>query len=97
MYTKRTLEAVLVGAMGAGLGYLFLVSFASGWVVVAGAVVAGLNGVVGGAVGVYSWHKGKGWLFFLLDSTWGLFGNLLALLIHAANRVVGRGGYVLDM
>ena len=39
------------------------------------AVVGGLNGLISGAVGLYGWHRGKGWLFFVLDSTWVCWGT----------------------
>ncbi len=94
---KRVVEAVLVAAMGASLGWFALGLFGSTWLAVTGAVVAGLNGAIAGAVGLYSWHQSKGWLFFVLDSTWGLFGILLAVVIHMVNVFLGRGGYVVDM
>ena len=93
---KRAIEAVLVGSMGAGSAWLVLGIVDIRWLTVAGAVVGGLNGLISGAVGLYGWHRGKGWLFFVLDSTWGLLGNLLALVLHILNHVGGDPVYVND-
>ena len=62
-----------------------------------GAAVAGLNGLVSGAVGIYSWRRVQGWLCFLLDSTWGLVGVLAGLALHLANRFHRNPAYLLEM
>lgn len=94
---NRLAEALVVCVMGAALGWGALQLIATGWIPIVAAVIGGLNGFVSGAVRLYGWHEPKGWLFFFLDSTWGLFGILLALLLHAANRMTGDPGYVADM
>ena len=61
------------------------------------AVGAGVNGLVSGAVGVYSWKRLPGWASFLADSTWGLVGVLAGLLLHAANLFHRNPAYAVEM
>ena len=81
--------------MGVALGWMAGSVLPWDWVAVVAAIVAGANGAVSGWVGLYGWHEGKGWLFFVLDSTWGLFGTALGVVLHLVNVV--RGSYVGDM
>lgn len=87
------LEGVLVGAVGAGLGWgtawlvLRLLPIAIGngiglIIMVAVAAVSGLNGVIGGAAGVYAWVTPIGGLSFLADSTWGVVGTATSDLLQ---------------
>ena len=62
MVWRRAVEGVLVGAMGAALAWWSTGLVTGGWAQIAGSVVGGLNGLVAGAVGLYSWNHGKGWL-----------------------------------
>ena len=94
---ESVVEAGLVGAMGAALGWWAVGLLTDSVAQVLGAIVGALNGVISGATGLYAWHRAKGWLFFVLDSTWGLIGNALALLLHAVNLVSGNPGYVSEM
>lgn len=93
---SRSIEALMVGAAAAALGWAVGVVIGGGWPALVATSVAGVNGVIAGAVGLYSWNRAKGWAFFVLDATWGLFGNLLALALHVVN-LRGDSGYVLDM
>ena len=86
----------MAGIAGAGLAWLSLSLLeplpagSAG----AGAVVAGINGVVSGATGIYAWRRIRGWLCFVLDSTWGLAGVTSGLLLHMANLLYRRPSYV---
>ena len=85
-----TAEAVATGAAGAALGWIAARPFGFE---AAAAAVGGANGVLGGARGVYDWKDVRGWVGFVLDSTWGLAGTAGALAVHAANAAA-RGGYI---
>jgi hypothetical protein len=86
------IEAVAVGAGGAGLGWL-----AGAWmhpaVGVVMAVVGGLNGVISGARRVYPWRRSSGVVGFVLDSTWACVPVLTGLVAHAVAAVT-KGGFV---
>jgi len=58
---------------------------------VTAAVVGGLNGVISGALQIYDWSSWTGWLAFLSDSTWGLIGTTLGVLLHTVNVFYGSG------
>jgi hypothetical protein len=77
-------EAILVGWAGAALGFVTGL-LAGGIFAVPFALVAGMNGVVSGARGVYDWRAAKGWLAFVADSSWGLLGTLGSVLVHTVN------------
>ena len=49
---------------------------------VAAAIVGGANGVVSGARRTYQWRSPRGWLAFVLDSTWALVTTAGALVAH---------------
>jgi hypothetical protein len=49
---------------------------------VAAAIVGGANGVVSGARRTYRWRSFRGWLAFVLDSTWALITTAGALIAH---------------
>lgn len=51
---------------------------------IVGGAIGGINGIVSGANRIYS-LDGDGFASFLADSTWGLFGTGLGLLVHGAN------------
>jgi len=74
-------EAAVVGAAGAAIGWL-----AGAWlhtiVGVVMAVVAGVNGVLCGARGIYPWRRVSGWLAFVLDSSWATLPVMVSLLTH---------------
>jgi hypothetical protein len=92
MTGQRSLESLIVGVLGGllawGVGTLIGIS----WLPVTLATVGALNSLITGAMGMYTWHRAKGWLFFLLDSTWGLFGVALGLVLHIANTIKGSVG-----
>jgi RHS repeat-associated protein len=97
------LEAGLCGAAGAWLSYITLgaataalgaigLGVGSGvatGLAVGAAVVGGLNGVISGALEIYDWSSPVGWLSFLSDSTWGLVGTTLGVLVHGINLFYG--------
>ena len=62
---------------------------------IAGGAIGGLNGVVSGMTGIYNWASWKGWAAFVSDSTWGLTGTALGLVVHAIN--IGWGKYRSDL
>lgn len=64
-------------------------------VVIAAGAIGGLNGLVCGARQTYDWSRAKGWLAFALDSSWGLLGSMLALVVHAIN-MAGDAEYRAD-
>jgi hypothetical protein len=88
----RPTESMLVGAAGGALGGL-----SWWWIhpVVGGvfAASAALSGVISGWRGIYDWRRPRGWLGFVLDSTWALLPVSLALVAHVV-ALVRRGGYV---
>ena len=92
-------EGLATGAVGAGLGWVALspFEFVAAGAAITGAVVAGLNGLVCGAAGIYAWRGVRGWLCFLMDSTWGLPGVSSGLALHLANVVYPNPSYVAGM
>lgn len=95
-------EALAAGWAGAAIGAT------TGWLLAAaldaddhtplvlgGALVAWANGLIGGARQIYEWRSPRGWLAFVLDSSWALLPTSAALTAHAVARVQrGGGGYV---
>jgi hypothetical protein len=82
-----------VGLAGVVLG--FATGFLAGGVLaVPAAAVAGLNGVISGARGIYDWRSVRGWLAFLADSTWALPGTAAGVALHAINAFRREAGYV---
>lgn len=97
------LEAGLLGAAGAWLAYntmgLALAGLgalglgASGGVaaglMITAAVIGGLNGIISGTLEIYDWSSWTGWAAFLSDSTWGLIGTTIGVLLHTVNLFYG--------
>ncbi len=85
-------EGLTVAAVGAVLGW-----FAGQWLhPIVGAVmaaIAGVNGLVSGWRGVYAWRATRGWLAFVLDSTWATLSVGVGLLAHAMAVASKGGGY----
>lgn len=95
----RVFESIGLGAMGAVLGFIggALVGGLVGLVVgglpgmIAGAMIGGITGAVAGAVhgalagayGIYDLGSATGWLAFFADTTWGLSGTTLGLIVAA--------------
>jgi hypothetical protein len=77
----NVLESILVGLVGANLGLAV-----QGPV---GGVMGGLNGVISGAKQIYNWKSWTGWAAFALDSSWGLIGTELGILLHTVNLFYG--------
>ena len=95
----RAGEGFVTGAVAAALAWIVLSRFAArgGVLPAAGAAVAGINGLVSGAAGIYSWRRVQGWSCFLLDSTWGLVGVLSGLVLHLANCFHRNPAYLVEM
>ena len=92
-------EGLATGAVGAGLAWVALSPLerlADGSAAV-GAAAAGLNGMISGAAGAYAWRRVRGWLCFVVDSTWGLLGVSSGLLLHAVNVIYRNPSYVVGM
>lgn len=95
----RAGEGLAIAAVAAALGWAVLSPFAAYSDVLprAGAAAAGINGLVSGVGGIYSWRRLRGWLCFVLDSTWGLAGVLGGLALHLANLFHGNPAYLVEM
>lgn len=61
------------------------------------AAMAGVSGLIGGVNGVYDWRSAKGWLAFVADSSWGVFGTTLANVVHMVNRLWPDADYRRDL
>ena len=59
--------------------------------------MGGLNGLVSGVAGIYEWRVIRGWLCFVLDSTWALPGVAAGVLLHAANVLHPNPSYLAGM
>lgn len=93
------LEGLATGVAGAGLGWASLSpleSLTAGFAL-AGSAIGGLNGLISGAAGVYAWREVRGWLCFLMDTTWGVLGTASGLALHLANAVHPDPSYVAGM
>ena len=95
----RAAEGMVAAVAGAGLAALFLSGIgpfpaAAG---AAWAAVAGLNGAVSGASGIYEWRRLRGWAAFAADSTWGLVGTALGLVLHGAALLSPRPGWSAEL
>lgn len=82
------LETGLTTAAGAWLGWTVAGPF--------GAVMGGMNGLVGGIHGIYDWGSVDGWFAFISDSTWGLLGTSLGNVVHILN-LFGNSNYRDDL
>ena len=81
------MEAVAVGVGGAGLAWLFMAALR--WIppslASAAVAMAGLNGAISGAKGIYQWRRPRGWVCWGLDSTWGLISVAGGVVLHLVN------------
>lgn len=57
------------------------------------AIVAGLNGAIGGLRQIYAWRSPSGWIAFVLDSTWATLSVGVGLLSQAAALASASAGY----
>jgi hypothetical protein len=64
---------------------------------VAGASSAAINGAFGGFRASYAWRTAKGWFAFVADSTWGLIGTTLGVVLNLVNSINRSAGYREDM
>ncbi len=96
MPSATILETALTALGGAALGGAtgYLLGGSPGLAV--GASMAGLNGAFGGARGTYSWRRPRGWFAFASDSTWGLLGTTLGLVLNLGNLADRSSGYRAD-
>lgn len=58
--------------------------------------LAAANGAVGGRAGIYDWRKARGWVAFLVDSTWALIGTGIALVLHLVQPFFSDPKYRFD-
>lgn len=83
---ERGIETAILTFAGTALGAL------TGGLVgmpVLGGVIGGLNGMIGGGTENYS-RDPAGLRAFLLDSSWGLAGTGLGLVLHGINQLIWR-------
>jgi hypothetical protein len=92
MLTARTtsaaahgMEAAAVASAGAVIGWLSG-SWLHASVGIVMAAVAGVNGAVAGARGIYAWRRVSGWVAFVLDSSWAALPVAVSLPTHLAGR-----------
>ena len=83
------LETGLTTAAGAWLG----------WTVAGplGAVMGGMNGLIGGVHGIYDWSSPAGWFAFFSDSTWSLLGTSIGNVVHIINLFYKDANYRDDL
>ncbi len=90
-------ESLVVGAVGGAFAFGVGSLIATG-VAVAGAVVGGLNGLISGWRGIYSWRKTKGYVAFVLDSTWALPMTTAGVFANSVGLATSRtSGFVADL
>ena len=80
-YPLAVLEGVGVAVAGGALGWV-AGAWLHPWVGVAMAMVAAVNGLVSGIRRVYPWRSSRGWLAFVLDSTWASLPVATGLAAH---------------
>lgn len=94
--TLRVVETVLTATAGAALGgALGLPGGMPAALALGGA--AGLNGALGGWRRAYDWRAARGWLAFVADSTWGLLGTALGVVLHMINLIMRGAVYQEDL
>jgi hypothetical protein len=94
MRTARFIEAVLTGTAGGAVAYLVLEAVTgSSDIGVVAAVPATLNGLFGGARGIYAWRTPGGWAAFVLDSSWALISTALGVAVNVVNGVRRGTGF----
>lgn len=88
------LETVAAAAVGGALGWTLGMLIGAADLLTA---IAAANGAVGGRAGIYDWGKARGWLAFVVDSTWALIGTAIALVVHLAQPFFSSPGYRFDL
>lgn len=86
----RSAEALGVAIVGAAAAFV-AGSLVTTWLAITLAAVAALNGLISGARGIYAWRRARGWLAFVLDSTWASLPVSLGLLAHVVAGVRDGG------
>ena len=86
----RPAEAIAVGTI---CGALAAVTGGLIGLAVPAGVVGAVNGVVSGWLGIYDLGRPQGWVALILDSTWGVVGIGLGLVLHGVNLFMPRSGY----
>lgn len=93
VWPRRLMEATLTGAVGGVLAW------AVGWLLgvpIPAAIAGGVNGAISGWRWMYDW-KGRGVIAFVLDSTWGLLGTTVGLVLNLVNLPRAVSGYRFDL
>jgi hypothetical protein len=93
----RVVETVAVALGGAVAAGSLAWAFGEVEVVVAASVAGALHGEISGARQIYEWRRPRGWAYFLLDSTWGLLGSTLGVVVHLINLVARGSRYRADL
>lgn len=57
------------------------------------AIIAALNGAISGWRQVYAWRSIRGWIAFVLDSTWGTLSVGVGQLVHVIGTLKGSPGF----
>ena len=92
----KVAEALVLAAVGAAMSaWVGDVLGGPGWAMALGTVGA-INGAVSGWNRIYNWQRYTGWVGFVLDSTWALFGTTLAGLLHGAQFFTSAPNYRAD-
>ncbi len=87
-------EAVVTGLAGAVLSGATLTPVGLGAI---GAAVGGANGAISGWRRIYDWRRPSGVGGFILDSTWGLPGTAIGMLLHGVQRGLASSEYRDDL
>ena len=97
--TARSVETAAVAAFGALFGSVFG-RFVGGLfdlpteLAIAGGVIGGLNGAIGGWRRTYDWSCSHGPIAFTLDSTWALPMTLAGLVANGYGIARKNSGYL---
>lgn len=91
---RRLVEALAIGALGGAVAGL-VGSIVDLTLVVA--IVGAGNGLVSGWLGIYELGHSRGWVALALDSSWGVLGTALGLLLHVVNLFMTGSGYEPDL
>ncbi len=90
----RGIEAVVAGGAGGAIAYIGLEALTgTADFAAAGAVPAALNGLFGGARGIYAWKTPGGPLAFVLDSSWALVSTTFGVVVNLVNLMKRNSGY----
>lgn len=97
----RVLEAVIVAALAAALGFvtgwLLDAIFDTSFISYVAAAVALVNGAISGWRGIYDWRTARGYLGFALDSTWSLVMTAAGVFANIWGIAAKDSDYLADL